>query len=134
MTAKIERVNALSGEVQKRREKSAREAAALVLSNVDQFVMTSILRQNGAAYGVSIREDIEERTKRSVSFSVIYTALQRLEDNGLIESRIGEPTAERGGRRKTHFKITGLGSKVLNASLSDLGAMVRGTKLSEVLS
>lgn len=36
------------------------------------------------AYGVTIRQEIERRTSRSVAVGAVYTALQRLEQRGLV--------------------------------------------------
>ena len=57
------------------------------------------------AYGLTVRDRISERAGRQVSVGAIYTALERLERKGLVSSRWGEPTDERGGRRKRLYKI-----------------------------
>ena len=78
-------------------------------TNIGEFqeiVMLSILILNENAYGVTIQEEIDKRMKRKISRGALHTALTRLEEKGLIKSKYGEPTAERGGRRKRYYEVT----------------------------
>ena len=43
----------------------------------------------------------------------LYATLDRLEKKGYLRSWWSEPKAERGGRRKRLFEITGLGEQAL---------------------
>ncbi len=61
------------------------------------------------AYGVPIAQAIEHSSGRPVSIGSVYVTLDRLAKKGLVCSRLGEPTAERGGRAKTYFRITAAG-------------------------
>ena len=70
------------------------------LGEFEQLLLFALLRLDGDAYGVTIRQSIESRTRRSVPLGQVYTVLQRLESRGLVSSRVGDPTPERGGRRK----------------------------------
>lgn len=79
------------------------------LGEFQEIVMLSIMILNENAYGVSIQEDVSERTGRRVSRGALHTALNRLEEKGLIKSFYGEPTAERGGRRKRYYQVSGKG-------------------------
>ena len=66
-----------------------------------------------SAFGINIKNGVEQNFSRSVSFGALYTTLQRMEKKGFIESEVIAGTAVRGGRRKKHFRLTGLGkSKV----------------------
>ena len=56
-----------------------------------------------------ISQAIEESSGREVAQGSVYITLDRLERKGLVSSRLGEPTAERGGRAKTYFRITAKG-------------------------
>ena len=76
------------------------------LGEFQEIVMLSILILNDNAYGVTIQEDIDQRMKRKISRGALHTALTRLEEKGLISSTYGEPTAERGGRRKRYYEVT----------------------------
>ena len=64
------------------------------------------MRLREDAYGVPIYQEIEQQTGREVALATVYAALERLEENGLVSSELGEPTAERGGRAKRYFHIT----------------------------
>lgn len=63
------------------------------------------------AYGAAIRLAIEEATRRRCSLGALYTTLDRLETKGLIETWMGDATAERGGRSKRMVRVTGKGIK-----------------------
>jgi PadR family transcriptional regulator, regulatory protein PadR len=72
-------------------------------------ILSMLLRQPCDAYGATIQERIEDTTGRDVSIGALYTSLDRLERKGLVSSWWGEPTAERGGRRKRYYKIEASG-------------------------
>ena len=96
------------------------------LGEFETLVLIALVRQGSDAYGVSICDDIAERTGRDVSLGAVYKTLERLEAKGLVSSRIGAPTAERGGRRKKHFKLAASGERALNESLNALRNMTEG--------
>lgn len=98
------------------------------LGDFEQLVLLSLMRQGSDAYGVSICDDITERTGRDVSLGAVYKTLERLEDKGLVSSRFGEPTAERGGRRKKHFKLMAPGERALKQSVAAIRNMTEGLK------
>jgi DNA-binding PadR family transcriptional regulator len=76
------------------------------LSQFEFMTLVAMMRLEDDAYGVAIAREIEAASGREVALASLYLALGRLEANGLIESRRGEPTPERGGRAKTYFKVT----------------------------
>jgi PadR family transcriptional regulator PadR len=92
----------------------------------EQFILFALLRLGDRAYGVTIRKEIESRTGRTVSSGAIYTALDRLESRGYVSSLMGEPTPERGGRRKKFYRLEPLGVKTLGRSYSALMKMAQG--------
>jgi DNA-binding PadR family transcriptional regulator len=65
------------------------------------------------AYGLSIREEIINQTKRKVAIGAVHSALSRLEEKGFLQSDLAEGTHERGGRRKRIFSITASGKRAL---------------------
>lgn len=85
----------------------------LYLGEFEELVLLATLRLGDSAYGVTIRQIVEEATRRSISIGAIYSTLDRLEKKGFISSRQGEPTAQRGGRAKRYFKLEGAGIKAL---------------------
>ncbi len=96
------------------------------LGEFEQLVLLSLVRQGADAYGVSICDDITARTGRDVSLGSVYKTLERLEDKGLVASRVGEPTAERGGRRKKHYRPLAAGVRALKQSIGALRGMTAG--------
>ncbi len=83
------------------------------LGEFEEIVMLTVGILYNEAYGVSIKKEIEQRLKRSVSVGALQTALQRLEQKGYLKSHDGEGTQERAGRPKRYFTITAYGKKVM---------------------
>ena len=77
-----------------------------LLTDFELMLVLAILRIGDEAYGVQIARDIEITVGRRVLMGAAYAALDRLERNGLVSSRNGEPTAARGGRAKRYFQVT----------------------------
>jgi len=92
----------------------------------EQMVLLAILQLGDGAYAVPIRHEIEERARRQVSRGALYTALERLEGKGLLTSRMGEPTAERGGRSKRFYKVTARGLRAVRNSRDAMVRLWRG--------
>lgn len=83
------------------------------MGEIEHFVLAALLRLDGESYGVPILEEIATRTERAVSRPSVYIALRRLESKGLVTSRLGEATPERGGRAKRYFRLTRAGARQL---------------------
>lgn len=98
------------------------------LGEFEQLVLLALLRLGEDAYGVPVREEIASRTGRPVSLGSVYTTLNRLEAKRLVRSRVGEPTPERGGRRKKHYVLLPAGERALTASLAALRRMTHGIR------
>jgi PadR family transcriptional regulator len=96
------------------------------LGEFEQLVLIAIVRLDEDAYGATIRREIEERTERRLSISAVYTTLDRLERKGLVRSWIGEPTPQRGGRRRKHFALQAAGARALRSAYNSFGAMTAG--------
>ena len=91
-------------------------------------VLLALLHLEGTeeAYAVPVRALLEARTGRPVARGALYTALERLEAKGCLRSRMGDPTAERGGKAKRFFTVTPLGVKALKAMHASLASLSRG--------
>lgn len=76
------------------------------LGEFEELVLLTIANLSDEAYGVAILNDICNRTQRKLSIGALHSTLTRLEEKGYISSYTGEPTKERGGRRKRYFEIT----------------------------
>ena len=96
------------------------------LGEFEQLVMLAVLRLDDEGYGTSIRDELKVRAERDVSPGAIFTTLERLEHRGLVTSRYGEPTSERGGRRKRFYRLTVDGRRALARALRVVKRMARG--------
>ena len=85
------------------------------LGDLEEIILLAIVGLGGESYGVPIYEKVSEAIERFTSLGAIYAALDRLEQKGFISSRMGEATAERGGRAKKYFKIEGEGMQALES-------------------
>jgi PadR family transcriptional regulator, regulatory protein PadR len=83
------------------------------LGEFEQLILLAILRLGDQAYGVSIRAELADRARRTVAPGALYTALERLEAKGLIASRMGDPTPQRGGRAKRYVAVTAAGRRAV---------------------
>ena len=88
-------------------------ARSTFLGEFEQVTLLAIARLEAEAYGVAIRQEIEERSGRRVAIGSVYAALDRMERKGLVLSNVGEPTPERGGRAKRFFQLSPTGVKAL---------------------
>ena len=93
------------------------------LGEFEQLLLLALRGAGAETYGVEIRKSIEERSGRTVSPGAIYTALDRLERRGLVVSRLGEPTPERGGKRKRYYRLEAAGEHLLRESQRALARM-----------
>jgi PadR family transcriptional regulator PadR len=83
------------------------------LGDFEQIVLLAILRAGEDAYGVTIRAEIASCTGRDPAPGALYTTLDRLEEKGLVSSRLGDPTPQRGGRAKRFFTVTASGTEAI---------------------
>jgi len=83
------------------------------LGEFEEIVLLAVARLGTQAYGVTIWETVERVANRPTSLGAIYATLERLEGKGLVSSRQGEPTAQRGGRAKRYYMIEAAGAQAL---------------------
>jgi DNA-binding PadR family transcriptional regulator len=100
-----------------------------MLGEFEQVVLMAVLRAGDDAYGVTIRQAIADRAGREVGLAAVYKTLNRLEEKGLVTAQVGEPTPERGGRRKRYYAVTAAGRRSLRESIEVLRRMSRGLDL-----
>ena len=99
------------------------------LKDFELMVLLAVLRlDEDEAYGVPIATEIEHTTGRSVALASVYAALERLEDRGWVSSRMGESTAQRGGRAKRHFRVTAKGVRRVREAKGALVKMWMGIR------
>ena len=83
------------------------------LGEFEEVVLLTVAVLYDEAYGVAIKQEIEERLDRSVSVGALQSALRRMENKGFLQSRLGEATKVRGGKRKRYFTVTPYGKQAL---------------------
>ena len=98
------------------------------LGEFEYVVMLSLIRLGDEAYGMTVRQDIEERTERPISVGAVYAALERLEGKGYLTSREGETTRGRGGRSKTYYEVTASGQRAVRQTRAMFRRMEEGTE------
>ena len=88
------------------------------IGQFEQVVMTAVLDLGDNAYGVTIHNKVEQLIRpKSVALGAVYATLDRLEDKGLVASWLSDPTPERGGRSKRHYRLEGAGERALRESV-----------------
>ena len=97
-----------------------------LLTDFELMIVLAILRTGREAYGVPIAREIEAAGRPNVAVAAVYTALDRLERNGMVASTVGDPTPERGGRAKRFFRVTPFGIKAAKETQRALVALWKG--------
>ncbi|MEQ9426458.1 MAG: PadR family transcriptional regulator [Cyclobacteriaceae bacterium] len=87
---------------------------SLKLGNLEEIVLLIVAMMYDRAYSVAVVEEYEKQTGKSINVSAIHTVLYRLEEKGFLDSRLGDSTSTRGGKRKRLFYITPFGKKALD--------------------
>jgi DNA-binding PadR family transcriptional regulator len=99
------------------------------LGEFEQVVLLAILRAGDNAYGVRVRAEIEACTGREPSPGALYTTLDRLEEKGVVTSRLGDPTPQRGGRAKRYFTVSASGMKAVTRAQLSYQRLLKGLNL-----
>jgi DNA-binding PadR family transcriptional regulator len=83
------------------------------LGEFEELVMLTVAALVSEAYSVGICDDLEKRTGRKIKLGVVHAVLNRLEEKGLLKSKLGEATNVRGGKRKRYYTVTSAGKSSL---------------------
>ena len=100
-----------------------------VLTRIEEAILLAVVRLGDNAYGVTIRQEVAAMVGKSYSVGAIYGPLDRLAGKGLLETRMGEATPERGGRRKRFYEATPAGLSALRETKELHEAMWAGAPL-----
>ncbi len=105
------------------------------LGDFEQLVLLGVARLElqESAYGAAIRQEIHARSGRDVSINAVYTTLDRLENKGFLKSWVGEPTPQRGGRRRKFYALRPAGLAALRQAYRAFIAMADGLERRLVL-
>jgi PadR family transcriptional regulator PadR len=96
------------------------------LGEFEYLIVTAIARLGEDAYGLAIRQEIEDAAARACSLGALYTTLDRLEAKGLIKTWMGDPTPQRGGRPKRMVRLTTKGERAASDFYHMVMRMSRG--------
>jgi DNA-binding PadR family transcriptional regulator len=99
------------------------------LGELEQMVLWAVLRLDGDGYGTTILEALTERVDRRVTPGALYATLDRLEEQGMISSRLADPEAGRGGRRKRYLTVTAEGRQALERTRQEWIRMWEGVEV-----
>lgn len=102
------------------------------LGELEHLVLLVIVRLGSEAYGVPIVDELRRHTRRPVLRPSVYLALRRLEEKGLIRSRLGEPEPRRGGRARKYVQLTAAARRQLRESHRTLQSLWQGARLDEI--
>ena len=102
------------------------------LGEFEQMVLLAILQLADNAYGMTIRQEIERRTDRTVTIGAIYAALERLTGKGYLRSAVSGPEPIRGGRTKRTYRMTPTGERALAHSRTMMSKMAEGLALDDL--
>ena len=102
------------------------------LGEFEQMVLLAIVRLEDNAYGMTIRQDIESRTDRTVTIGAIYAALERLSTKRYLKSSVSGPQPIRGGRSKRTYELSAAGEKALAHSRAMMAKMSEGLPLDDL--
>ncbi len=99
------------------------------LGEFEHIVLLAVARLDQAAYGMAIRQEIEDCTRRPVAIGSVYAALDRMERKGYLGSGVGDPTPVRGGRAKRFYTLQPQGAQVLTRSRDVLDGLWEGLEI-----
>ncbi|WP_420385693.1 PadR family transcriptional regulator [Roseivirga sp.] len=94
------------------------------IGEFEELVLLTVGVLYDDAYAVAIAKELENQSDRAVAVSAVHKSLYRLEEKGMLQSRLGDPESKRGGKRKRLFNITPYGKRALDESL-DLRSKLR---------
>ena len=98
-----------------------------MIGEFEYLILSAAAHLGEEAYGAAMREVIETTGGRSCSLGALYTTLDRLEDKGLVETWMSEPTQQRGGRAKRMVRVTGEGVRAAQEFYHAVLRISRGT-------
>ena len=86
------------------------------LGEFEQMVLLAILRMGEGAYGLEVRQELEEAAARTVSRGGFYTTLDRMEQKGYLKWVSEVPENSRRKARQRRFSVTPQGVDALKSS------------------
>lgn len=80
---------------------------------------------DGEGFGLDLIARVSDRTKGKLQLGSgsVYPALRDLEREGLVVSREGAPSPQRGGRPRRYYRLTALGARTLKETRVVVGGL-----------
>ncbi len=75
------------------------------LGELEEQVLLVLLRIGRESYALEVAEQLAGLTGREVSPATTFMVMRRLEQRGLLTSRVGEPDPEWGGRPRRFYAL-----------------------------
>jgi DNA-binding PadR family transcriptional regulator len=97
-----------------------------VLGGFEQAVLLATIHLGDEAYGRAILKEVERRLERSVAVGAVHATLERLENKGLVTSRLGSGTPVRAGRPRRYYRLEPSGRRALNDARAAIEALWSG--------
>lgn len=92
----------------------------------EKLLLYALLAEGDEADGAALRQRIEARTERAVSPGAVYTAMDRMEGRGFVESEVVTLPTEQGGRRQKRYRLQPAGALALDRAVRELDSMAHG--------
>ena len=99
-----------------------------VLGAFEQAVLLAIVRLRDEAYGRAILKEVQERLGRNVAAGAVHATLERIENKGLVASRLGSGTPIRAGWPRRYYRLQPRGARALNEARAAAETLWRGLK------
>jgi DNA-binding PadR family transcriptional regulator len=96
------------------------------LGELEQLLLMALVRRGGEASGIDLREEVSERTGRTVLPGAVYTIMERLRGRGLVTTFTGDTTPARGGRRRKYYRLSPAGEAALSDAYRQVERMADG--------
>jgi PadR family transcriptional regulator, regulatory protein PadR len=87
-----------------------------VIGELEELILLAVCILDGEGYGIAVKKEVERHTRRNILLGAVHITLYRLQDKGLLQSKLGGNTEKRGDRRKRLFRITKKGMEQLRES------------------
>lgn len=97
-----------------------------ILGAFEQAVLLAIVRLGEDAYGRAVLKEVQVRLDRDIAAGAVHSTLDRLENKGLVGSRLGSGTPIRSGRPRRFYRLRPRGYRALNETRAAVESLWRG--------
>jgi PadR family transcriptional regulator PadR len=83
------------------------------LTRKEEMILLAVFKLEEGASLVKIREQLTASTGHGWTVGNVYVPLDRMNRLGYLESRVGDPTAQRGGKAVKFYRLSKKGKDAL---------------------